>query len=116
MRSDTALLRSVRRKQFASQRQHFRTRACAGSQSTARRAERAIDMLRNARVWDVEMLAQNGKCHWRAIVDAASGKLLNVSDLVDRAYTDAKVNRWSYPSGDLFNPQQVVSSGNLYAE
>jgi hypothetical protein len=57
------------------------------------------------------MLAQNGTCHWRAIVDAAGGKLLNVSDLVDRAYTDAKVNRWMYPSGNLFTPQQVVSTG-----
>ncbi|MBC8164902.1 MAG: hypothetical protein H7Y20_03395, partial [Bryobacteraceae bacterium] len=89
----------------------FPDKSCAGSPSTARRAELAIDILRNTRVWDVEMLAQNGTCHWRAILEAASGKQLNVSDLVDRAYTDAKVNRWSYPNGDLFAPQQTVSNG-----
>ena len=89
----------------------FPDKSCGGSQPTTRRVERAVDILRNTRVWDVEMLAQNGACHWRAIVDAAGGKLLNVSDLIDRAYTDAKVNRWMYPSGDLFTPQQVVSTG-----
>jgi hypothetical protein len=89
----------------------FPDKTCAGSEPTVRRAERAVDIVRNARVWDVEMLAQNGKCHWRVIVDAASGKLLNVSDLVDRAYTDARVNRWKYSGGDLFNAAQVVSTG-----
>jgi hypothetical protein len=89
----------------------FPDKTCAGAQPTARRAELAIDMLRNARVWDVEMLAKNGACHWRTILNAPDGKLLNVSDLVDRAWTDAKVNRWMYSGGDLFTPQQVVSTG-----
>ena len=91
----------------------FPDKSCASSQPATRRAERAVDIIRNARVWDVELIAQNGACHWRAIVDLAGGKLLNVSDLVDRAFTDAKVNRWRYPSGDLFNAQQVVSP-NIY--
>ena len=59
---------------------------------------------------DVELLSADGNCHWRTIVAAESGELLNVSDLIDR-YTDAKVNRWYFPGGDLFDPNQIVSTG-----
>jgi hypothetical protein len=73
------------------------------------RVERAVDPVRRMRVWDVELRSLDGECHWRVIVDGA-GKILNVSDLVDR-FTDAKVNRWYFPGGDLFSPQQTVSTG-----
>ena len=58
--------------------------------------------MRGLRVWDVELPSADGECHWRTIVDAASGRVLNVTDLVDRAFTDAQVNRWRFPGGDLF--------------
>lgn len=75
------------------------------------RAERAVDPVRRLRVWDVELASTDGNCHWRTIIDARTGKVLNVSDLIDRAYTDARVNRWYFAGGDLFNPQQIVSTG-----
>jgi hypothetical protein len=86
-------------------------KSCGGMPASVRRIERAVDMIRGLRVWDVEMIADNGACHWRTIVDAGSGKVVNVNDLVDRAYTDAKVNRWYFPSGNQFTPQQIVSTG-----
>jgi hypothetical protein len=75
------------------------------------RAERTVDAVRRLRVWDVELLSDDGDCHWRTIIDAATGKVLNVTDLIDRAYTDAKVNRWYFSGGDLFNANQIVSTG-----
>lgn len=91
----------------------FPDKSCAGAKPTTSRAERAVDVIRGMRVWDVELVAQDGACHWRAILDFANGKVLNVSDLVDRAYTDARLNRWSYSSGNLFAPAQTISS-NVY--
>jgi hypothetical protein len=38
-------------------------------------------------------------------------RVLNVTDLVNRAFTDAQVNRWRFPGGDLFAPEEVVSTG-----
>lgn len=85
--------------------------ACRGKDVRTLRAEYALDMIRNRYVWDVELTANGGDCHWRTIVDAATGRVLNVSDLVDYAHTDARVNRWRFPGGDLFAPTQVASSG-----
>lgn len=84
---------------------------CRQMQVRTVRNERTIDIARGLRVYDIESASSDGECHWRTIVDAASGRILNVSDLVDRAYTDAQVNRWRYPSGNLFSPQQIVSTG-----
>lgn len=85
--------------------------ACKDLDIRTLRAERALDMVRGLRVWDVELASGGGECHWRTIIDAASGRVLNVSDLVDRAHTDARVNRWRFPGGDLFSPDQIVSTG-----
>jgi hypothetical protein len=86
-------------------------RSCASKAPRTVRIERAVDIVRGVRVFDVELATADGNCHWRTIVDAATGRVLNVSDLVDRAFTDAKVNRWRYPNGDLFAPVQIVSTG-----
>lgn len=83
---------------------------CRGREHETLRAERAVDPVRRQRVWDVELLSPDGDCHWRTVVDAKSGDVLNVSDLIDR-YTDARVNRWYFPGGDLFDPRQIVSTG-----
>ena len=66
--------------------------------------------MRARRVWDVELTSDDGNCHWRTIVDRTTGQVLNVSDLVDRAFNDAQVNRWMFPGGDLFAPEQIVST------
>jgi hypothetical protein len=84
---------------------------CRQEQSRPVRLERAVDLVRRLRVWDVELASPDGDCHWRTIVDAASGRVLNVTDLIDRAFTDARVNRWRYPRGNLFSPAQIVSTG-----
>ena len=83
---------------------------CGGFGAETVRAERAVDPVRRQRVWDVELRSLDGDCHYRVILDGA-GKILNVSDLVDRQFNDAKVNRWYFPGGDLFSPQQTVSTG-----
>jgi hypothetical protein len=88
----------------------FPDKACAGYAPRQLRVQRAVDAIRGRRVWDVELTSADGNCHWRTIVDRASGEVLNVSDLIDR-FTDAQVNRWRFPAGDLFAPQQVVSTG-----
>ena len=85
--------------------------ACREKNYSTARAERAVDAVRKVRVWDVELVSTDGDCHWRSIIDAATGQLLNVTDLIDRAFTDAKVNRWYFPGGDLFDPHQIVSTG-----
>lgn len=84
---------------------------CQAKPARVIRAERAIDIVRGLRVYDIELASTDGDCHWRSIVDAASGTVLNVTDLIDRAFNDAQVNRWRYPGGDLFAPQQMVSTG-----
>lgn len=84
---------------------------CAGREPEVLRAERAVDPVRRLRVWDVELLTADGECHWRTIINAADGRVLNVTDLIDRSFTDAKVNRWYFPGGDQFDPRQMVSSG-----
>lgn len=89
----------------------FPDKACAGHAPRRLRVERAVDAVRGRRVWDVELVSDAGNCHWRTILDRATGEVLNVTDLVDRAFTDAQVNRWKFPSGDLFAPQQIVSTG-----
>lgn len=87
------------------------SKQCAAGKTRTVRAEQAVDMIRRIRVWDVEQISLDGECHWRTIIDAASGRVLNVSDLIDRAFTDAQVNRWFFSGGDLFNAQQIVSTG-----
>ncbi|MBX3300907.1 MAG: hypothetical protein KF693_01700 [Nitrospira sp.] len=84
---------------------------CRGRQYETLRAEPAVDPVRRLRVWDVELLSPDGECHWRTIIQAATGEILNVTDLVDRAFTDAKINRWYFPGGNLFDPHQIVSTG-----
>lgn len=74
-------------------------------------AEPAVDIVRKTRVWNIKLNGDDQDCYWQTIVDRHSGKVLNVSDLIDRSYTDAKVNRWKYPGGDLYNPQQIISTG-----
>ena len=86
-------------------------KACRGDRPRTLRSERAVDAVRARRVWDVELTSDDGNCHWRTIVDRATGQVLNVSDLVDRAFNDAQVNRWMFPGGDLFAPEQIVSTG-----
>jgi hypothetical protein len=86
-------------------------RECAGSPPTVVRAELAVDAIRKVRVWDVEMMSEDSECHWRTIIHANSGTVLNAHDLRQFGYTDAKVNRWKYPGGDNFIPQQVISTG-----
>lgn len=85
-------------------------RECVGKEARAVRTERALDIVRGVRVFDIESRSPDGDCHWRTIVDAATGRVLNVTDLVDRAFTDARVNRWRYPGGNLMTPEQVVST------
>ena len=86
-------------------------KACQAKAARTVRVERVVDIVRGLRVWDVELTSNDGDCHWRTIVDAASGQILNVTDLVNRAFTDAKVNRWRFPGGDLFAPEEMVSTG-----
>ena len=86
-------------------------KSCEAKAPRAVRVERAVDIVRGLRVFDIELATADGDCHWRTIVDAASGRVLNVTDLVDRAFTDAQVNRWRYANGDLFAPVQMVSTG-----
>ena len=68
----------------------IRRRRCAASALSTRCAPP---------VWDVELTSHDGSRHWRTIVDRAMGQVLNVSDLVDRAFNDAQVNRWMLPAG-----------------
>lgn len=86
-------------------------RACAGSPPVVVRAELAVDAIRKLRVWDVELMSGDSECHWRTLINANSGMVLNTHDLRQFGYTDAKVNRWYYPGGDNFIPQQVISTG-----
>ncbi len=72
----------------------------------------SIDPVRRKRVWDVEMVTWNGEEHYRVLLDAESGELLNITDLVSQN-PRAKVNRWRFPGGDQFEPRQVVSD-NIY--
>lgn len=85
--------------------------ACKSRDVQTLRVDHALDMIRKRHVWDVELAGNGGECHWRTIVGAATGQVLNVSDLVDYAHTDASVNRWLFPGGDLSAPKQVVSTG-----
>jgi hypothetical protein len=84
---------------------------CLGREPEVVHAERAVDPARRLRVWHVELMAAGGECHWRTIINAADGTVLNVTDLIDRAFTDAKVNRWYFPGGDQFDARQMVSTG-----
>lgn len=86
-------------------------RECAGSPPELVRAELMVDAIRKVRVWDVEMMSGDSECHWRTLIHANSGVVLNTHDLRQFGYTDAKVNRWKYPGGDNFIPQQVISTG-----
>jgi hypothetical protein len=86
-------------------------RECFGRPAEVLHAERCVDPVRRQRVWSVELQSEDGECHWRTIIDAATGEVLNVSDQLDLAYTDAKVNRWYYPGGDQMQPKQTVSTG-----
>ncbi|HEY3177740.1 MAG TPA: hypothetical protein VGL25_02535 [Casimicrobiaceae bacterium] len=85
-------------------------RECQAKAARTVRVERAVDIVRGVRVYDVELASADGDCHWRTIVDAASGRVLNTTDLVDRAFTDARVNRWRFSGGDLFAPNEIVST------
>lgn len=86
-------------------------RECASSPPMVVRAELAVDSIRKVRVWDVELRSENSECHWRTIIHANTGTVLNAHDLRQFGYTDAKVNRWYYSGGDNFNPKQVISTG-----
>lgn len=86
-------------------------RECQETEVEVVRAEICVDPIRRLRVWDVELVSVEGDCHWRTILDVGTGEILNVSDQVDRAFTDAKVNRYYYPGGDQMNPLQTVSTG-----
>lgn len=83
---------------------------CTSDDAKPLMVEPSIDLIRKRRVWNVELTSRRGACHWRVIVDRAEGTVLNVSDLVSQAYNDAKVNRWYFSGGDLFSPQQIVST------
>ncbi|MEL6865891.1 MAG: hypothetical protein AAFP19_15805 [Bacteroidota bacterium] len=83
---------------------------CAEKKSRALFAEAAIDPVRRQKVWHVQMLSEDGNCHWTSVLDAESGRVLNTTDEIDHAYTDASVNRWYYSNGDLYNPAQIVST------
>jgi len=72
-------------------------------------AEVAIDPIRRKKVWNIELHSSDGNCHWQTIMDVTNGQVLNVSDL-DGKHTDAQVNRWYYPNGDLYSPSQIVST------
>ena len=86
-------------------------KACQGKPARTVSAQRAVDIVRGIRVFDVELATADGDCHWRTIIDAATGRPLNTTDLINRAFTDAKVNRWRYPGGNLFAPEEFVSTG-----
>ena len=84
---------------------------CRQKTSRPIRIERAVDLVRGLRVWDVELLnrrqvplAGHRGCRKRQV--------LNVSDLsIARSRTRKSIGG-DYPSGDLFSPDQVVSTGN----
>jgi hypothetical protein len=57
---------------------------CLGREPEVVHAERAVDPARRLRVWHVELMAAGGECHWRTIINAADGTVLNVTDLIDR--------------------------------
>ncbi|MDJ0864683.1 MAG: hypothetical protein QNK03_01150 [Myxococcota bacterium] len=88
-------------------------RECLGRPFRVLRSQPSADPIRQRLVWDVDLVSEDGDCHWRTLVAAADGAVLNVSDEIDRAFTDAKVNRWYFPGGDQFGPQQIVSN-NIY--
>jgi hypothetical protein len=63
--------------------------------------------------WKIRLL--NADAYYSDILltlDATTGALLNVEDNVDR-YTDAKVSRWGYSTGDYTAPVRYTSS-NFY--
>ena len=88
-------------------------RECAGAPLREVRAELGVDHIRRLHVWDIELLSDDTECHWRTTIDANRGTVLNVTDLRQFGYTDAKVNRWYYPGGNIFDPHQTVSP-NIY--
>jgi len=84
---------------------------CANARASVLSAERSVDAIRRLHVWNIEHASDDGNCHWRTIVNAVDGAVVNVSDLTDRAFNDARVNRWLYSGGNLFSPNQVISAG-----
>lgn len=72
-------------------------------------AERGADGIRRIVAWDVRISASAvPTLDFSVRIDAATGAVLNVSDDA-QLFTDAKVRRWAYTSGDLTRPFQVVS-------
>jgi hypothetical protein len=72
-----------------------------------------LDAIRGIYTWKVRVLnADPVFSDLTLTFDAHTGKLLNVSDNVDR-YTDAQVNRWGYADGDYTTPNRYTT-GNFY--
>lgn len=86
---------------------------CAGAELYVVRAELGVDHIRRMHVWDVELATADAECHWRTTIHANSGTVMNVSDQRQLGYTDAKVNRWYYPNGNVFTPQRIITT-NMY--
>lgn len=81
---------------------------------TIRASQLAVDPIRRMQVWNVDMvIAGNPQHDLSVLLDAATGALLNVSDNVS-AYTDAKVRRWAYSSGNLGTGAFQVTSNGIY--
>jgi hypothetical protein len=90
-------------------------RAVFGTKSAPKVTEATLglDALRGLYSWKVRV--GGADAYYSDLVvsmNAQTGALLNVADLVDR-YTDASVSRWGYSSGDLTVPVRYVAD-NFY--
>ena len=69
-----------------------------------------LESLRGLYSWKVRVVRADAYySDFVVSMDAQTGALLNVADIVDR-YTDALVSRWGYSSGDLTAPIRYVAN------
>jgi hypothetical protein len=71
-----------------------------------------IDVIRAVRAWQVDVVDTKTRERYRATLDAADNRVLNLSDDTAR-YTDAKVSRWRYTDGDMTQAVATIDS-NIY--
>jgi hypothetical protein len=72
-----------------------------------------LDSVRGQYTWKARVVGADTPYQDVTLVfNAADGTLLNVGDNTDR-YTDAKVNRWGYSSGDYTQPNRYTNT-NFY--
>ncbi|NJK31309.1 MAG: PepSY domain-containing protein [Deltaproteobacteria bacterium] len=84
---------------------------CEGATLSVASAVQGVEPISRRRMWEVDISdGRRGECHYRVSIDASTGEVLNVSDLIMH-YTDAVVRRWGFTNGDQTAPTQLVTSG-----